>query len=52
MPDNWRKKLNGKNKVMEPSVAVEPGKDIGKCDAVVNVIIMDGDTTSIAKLIN
>ena len=35
---------------MESSIAVELAKDMGKCDAVVNVIMMDDDTTTIGRL--
>ena len=37
---------------MEPSVAVERAKDMGKYDAAVIVIKMDDDITSTAKLTN
>ena len=35
---------------MEPSVAVELAQNLDKSDAVLDVVIMDDDTTTIAKL--
>ena len=51
-PHDCKKNRKGSSKVIEPSVAVELVKDMGECDAVVKVIIINDNATYFFKLRN